>query len=261
MGFGYALTNWNSMTDTIKFVGLDNFRTIFATGEYLKYISNTVVFTVVTSIFEAVIGISLALVLNTHLKSKNILRSIFFLPQTVAPLIIGLIFSSIFAPSGIINDFLKMIGLGAFTHSWLTETKFAMPAVMSVEVWRWAGLNMVIFLAGLQIIPKAYYEAASIDGASRWQKFKNITVPYIIPAVTINTVLNAIHGLKVFDIIFSLTNGGPGTVTEVLSTSVYREYGAGHYGLSTALNLVMFILTTVVACTLQVIISKREVEV
>jgi len=263
MGFAYSMTNWNSMNDKVKFIGLHNFETIFLSnnGEYLKYIWNTLWFAIITSLFEAIIGIGLALLLNGELKTKSLLRSVFFLPQTISALIIGLMFTSIFARSGIINSFLTSIGLGFLTHDWLVDVSLAMPSVMFVEIWRYAGLNMVIFLAGLQMIPKEYYEAGEIDGASLWKQFTNITIPYIMPSITINTVLNMIHGLKVFDVVFVLTNGGPGNITEVLNTSVFREYAAGNYGLSSAEGLILFLITTAVALSVQAVISRKEVEI
>lgn len=262
MGFGYSLTNWNSMNNHVEFIGLHNYETIFLSnhGEYLKYIWNTLWFAIITSFFEAIIGIGLALLLNGKLKTKNVLRSIFFLPQTVSALILGLMFTAIFAQSGIINSLLSTIGLEFLTHDWLVDVNFAMPSVMLVEIWRYAGLNMIIFLAGLQMIPKEYYEASNIDGASTWKQFTNITIPYIMPSITINMVLNMIHGLKVFDVIFALTNGGPGNITEVLNTNVFREYASGHYGLSTAEGFILFLLTTIIALSIQVVISKKEVD-
>lgn len=263
MGFALSLTNWNEMSDHIKYIGLENFKDIFFTegNDYVKYIGNTMAFAVVTSIFEAAVGLLLALMLVGGKTVRNVLRMIFFLPNAIAPLIIGLVFTSILAPNGIVNAGLRLVGLGGWAHSWLTERAFALPSVMAVEVWRKAGLNMVIFIAALQMVPKNFYEAASIDGAGAAKQFFSITIPFILPSITINTVLNTINGLKVFDIVYALTNGGPGSATEVLNTSVYREYASGHLGLSTALGVVVFVFTVGLTVLVQRTLSSRELDI
>jgi raffinose/stachyose/melibiose transport system permease protein len=262
MGFALSLTNWNEMSDRIRYVGLSNFTDIFVTpgNDYLVYIWNTVVFAVVTSLLEAAMGLGLALLLLGGGKVRNAYRMIFFIPNAIAPLIIGLIFTSILAPNGIVNAALRLFAGDSLTHSWLTDRNFAFPSVMAVELWRRVGFNMVIFIAALQMIPKSYYEAADMDGAGRWRKLVAITIPFIMPSVTINMVFNAINGLKVFDVVFALTNGGPGDKTEVINTSVYREYSAGHWGLSTALGVITFVMTVTASILLQRTLSKREIE-
>ncbi|HBS46634.1 MAG TPA: sugar ABC transporter permease, partial [Paenibacillus sp.] len=229
MGIYYAFTNWNIYSDAIHFNGLDNFKVLFIdqSFKYVRPITNTVVFAFFTSVLEAVIGLSLAIMLNRKIFSRNTLRSVFFMPQAISTIVIGIIFTTILHPTGLLNNFLDLIGLDFLQQNWLTNTATAMPSVIAVEVWRYFGLNMVIFLAGLQGIDQSYYEAARIDGANSWNLFVKITIPFIMPAVTINTVLNIVHGFRAFDIVYALTNGGPGNATEVIATMVYREYSAG----------------------------------
>lgn len=263
MGVWYSFTNWNLTNfDNPKFIGLENYFTIFVKERdmYLTPVWKTLEFAVITAIFETIFGIGLALLLNREIKGKGILRGIFFLPFIMAPLIIGYIFSSVYHPNGILNNFLSSIGLDSLTHSWIAEKQFAFPAVMFTEIWRYVGLNMVIFIAGLQMVPKSFYESASIDGSSTWKQFIYITVPFIIPSLTVNTVLNIIHGINVFDIIVSLTNGGPGNATTVLNTVIYDEFASGRYGLASTLGVVIMVLTAVIAFVVQVQLSKREVD-
>ena len=182
------------------------------------------------------------------------------MPIIISPLIIGIIFKSIFHPNGLLNEALNALGLSAITNSWLTNSDTAFGAVMSVEVWRYIGFNMAIFLAGLQMIDKTYYEASEIDGASRLKQFWHITVPCLMPSITINIVLNVMNGLKVFDVVFTLTNGGPGDLTDVLNTVIFREYSKGRYGFSTALGVVLFVLTAVLAAGIYLPLSRKEVE-
>ena len=156
------------------------------------------------------------------------------------------------------NEFLRTVGLGAIARGWLTNRQTALGAVIAVEIWKSVGLNMVIFLAGLQMIEREYYEAAQLDGASAIDQFRYITWPFLRPSVTINVILNTIHGLKVFDIVMSLTNGGPGNTTQVISTFVFKTYGMGAYGLSNALSTFIFLMTTVIALSTLKLIAPKE---
>lgn len=248
MGLCLSLTDWNAVSDEIHFVGLQHFVDIFTNKRYLLVIKNTIIFAVVTTVFKNVIGLGMALALNKQFRSRNFLRTIFFFPVMLSPLIIGLVFKSIYNPEyGVINEFLQAIGLEALCRDWLGDISVAMGAVIAVEIWRLVGQNMVIYVAGLQAIPEDYTEAASIDGASGFQKLIYIIIPQLLPSITINLILNLIAGLKVFDLVFVLTNGGPARMTEVLNTVIYKEYSSGRYGFSTALGLIMFVFTCIVA--------------
>jgi raffinose/stachyose/melibiose transport system permease protein len=136
-----------------------------------------------------------------------------------------------------------------------------MPTVISVEVWRMAGYCMVIFLAGLQTIPKSYYEAAEMDGAGYLQRLGHITLPFLRPALTVTTILNLVYGLTAFDIIFVLTRGGPGRITSVMNTAVFFEFSYGRYGIATALGVIIFAITLVIAFFTLKLLQRRETEV
>jgi raffinose/stachyose/melibiose transport system permease protein len=262
IGFGYGLTNWNAWSDTLRWIGLENFAEILSGDpRYLVYIENTVLFAVVTTALKVVIGLALALLLSGGLKSSNALRTVFYLPVVLSPLVIGLIFTSIFNPTrGLLTQALRALGLSSLTRNWLVDLSTAMPAVMGVEVWRMSGYCMVIFLAGLKVIPPNLFEAADIDGASAAQKFLRITLPFLQPALSINVILNLIWGLKVFDLVFVLTRGGPGYATGVLNTAVFFEYSSGRYGMATALGVVIFLITSVVALLVLRALNSRTVE-
>ncbi|WP_152396429.1 carbohydrate ABC transporter permease [Paenibacillus guangzhouensis] len=260
MGFYYSLTNWNAMSDQVKFIGLDNFREVFTDPSNFRFIYNTLMFALVTSLFKAVIGLALALMLNEGMKSKNVLRTIFFMPVVISNLIVGLIFQQIYNPdTGILNEFLHAIGLGALSQSWIGDPKLAIWSSMGVEIWKAAGFNMVIFLAGLQMVPKEMYEAADIDGANYWNKLMKVTIPFLIPSITINMMLNVISGLKVFDVIFALTNGGPGRASEVINLTIFNQFGLGTYGYGTALGVLLFVFLAVISVGLVKIFTRSEV--
>ena len=171
VGIYFGFTNWNVYSSDIKFCGLDNFKFIFLDQpfKYVRPIMNTIVFALATSVFEVALGLGLAMLLNGKVFGRNVLRSVYFIPQAVSTIVIGIMFTTILSPTGLLNNFLDVIGLDMLQRKWLITLQTAMPSVIGVEVWRYFGLNMVIFLAGLQGIDKTYYEAARIDGANKWQ--------------------------------------------------------------------------------------------
>ncbi|MDD3402765.1 MAG: sugar ABC transporter permease [Hespellia sp.] len=259
MGLALSFTDWNAMNDEIHFVGLSHFKEIFANQRYLLVILNTIIFALATTILKNVLGIGMALALNKQFKTRNFLRTLFFFPVMLSPLIIGLVFKSVYNPdTGIVNAVLGVLGLNGLQHDWLGDVNTALAAVIIVEVWRLVGQNMVIYIAGLQAISDDYLEAADIDGATAFQKLRYIIIPQLRPSITINLILNLIAGLKVFDLVFVLTNGGPARATEVLNTVIYKEYSSGRYGFSTALGMIMFVFTCIVAFSVLRAMTKEE---
>lgn len=231
--------------ETAKFIGFENYMKIMQDPELFKVIIRTLVFAIVTTIFKNVIGFLLALAFNKGLKTKNILRAIFFLPAMLSPLIIGLIFGSIFMKAGFANQFLGMLGFENVSRAWLTTKETALGTSMFVEIWRQVGYHMVIYLAGLQLIDTSYYEAASVDGARPFQQLIYITLPRILPSLIINLLLSLSQGLKAFDIVFVLTGGGPNGATELINTLVFSQFGKKLYGLSSAYGVVLFVITAI----------------
>jgi raffinose/stachyose/melibiose transport system permease protein len=262
IGIGYSFTDWSAYSDKLNFVGLNNFKLIFSADEdYMAIILNTLKFTFITTILKNVFGLLLALLLTKSIKFLNLHRGIMFMPSVLSTLIIGMIFKSILDPvDGLLNSFLKTIGLGFFAGKWLVTTKLAFGSVMAVDIWRGTGYIMTILIAGILSISTTYYEAASIDGASGFQKFRYITFPLLLPTLATTTVLNIIYGLKVFDMIYALTNGGPGkTTTEVLYTAVFKKFGTGQYAVGTALSSVMFLFMAIIGFFMIKIMTKDEV--
>lgn len=258
-GIGFSFTNWNSMKADISFVGLRNYIEIFnPRNSYLLAIKNTFIFTVFATIGKIGLGLLLALFFNRKFPTQPILRGIYFMPFAISSLIIGIVFTSVLAPDGVLNAILSAVGLESITRGWLTNKSTALISVICVEIWKSIGLNMVIFLAGLQMIDRDYYEAAALDGAGKLALFRYITMPFLLPSITINLILNTIHGLKVFDIVMALTNGGPGNATQVINTFVFKTYGMGAYGLSNALSTFIFIVTTLIALATLKLIAPKE---
>lgn len=248
IGLFFSFTNWNSMSDTVKFIGLGNYKKIFTDPAMWHVFGNNIFYAVMTSLLKAAVGLALAVALNRHLKGRNALRTLFFLPMCIANLIVGLVFQQILHPTnGILNGFLSAIGLGALAQNWLIDPNVVMWSCVALEVWKAAGFNMIIFLAGLQSVPQEMYEACDIDGATGWQKFSRVTFPLIMPSVVINMLLNVISGLKVFDVIFTLTNGGPGRASEVVNITIFKQFSLGDYGYGTALNTILFVVLSIIS--------------
>lgn len=247
-GIGFAFTDWNSYRTEVNFVGLENFETIFSPDKtYLNYFSNTLVFTISTSVLKLVFGLSLALLLNQGIKRfVHLYRTMIYLPAVLPTLVVALVFKSILNPgTGLLNTFLRSIGADALASPWLVDPRIALGSVIGVDTWKGVGYIMVILLAGLQTIPREYYEAAEVDGANAWARFRYITLPMLMPAIVVVTVLNVLYGLRVFDIVYALTNGGPGYATEVLSTGIFRAFSQGLYGLGTAITSILFVILIV----------------
>lgn len=260
--FILSMTDWNiNRFYEPVWAGLDNFKYIFKDPKFLLSSKNTLIFAVASAALKTVLGLILALALNRKLKTKNVMRTIYYLPAVLSMVVVGIIMKSVFSMDGIFNQLLGSIGLESLQKDWIMNKSTAMIVVIFADVWRWTGFNMAIFLAGLQGIDQEYYEAAKVDGASGWSMLKNITLPLLMPAFTINIVFNVIGGLKVFDQVFIITGGGPGYATQVLSTYVFNNYSQGLLGRSTAMSLVLFIVVYCAATLVNYYLKKKEVDI
>ncbi|TCL75129.1 carbohydrate ABC transporter membrane protein 1 (CUT1 family) [Hydrogenispora ethanolica] len=262
VGIYYSFTDWNSFDPAIHFVGLANFKKVFSADElYGFYIWNTIKFTLFTTFLKTLIGFGAALLLIRNVKWINFHRMVMFSPQVLSFVIVGLIFRSLFNPTeGFINETLKLIGLGALGQNWLGDIKWAFSSIMAVDTWKGAGYLMVLFIAGLKSIPEMYYEAAEIDGANYFQKMAKVTLPLIMPVITITLVLNITYGLRVFDSVYVLTNGGPGFATGVLNTVVFKEFSKGTYAVGSALSTILFVFICTFCYFLIQAMNKKEVD-
>jgi raffinose/stachyose/melibiose transport system permease protein len=262
MGFYLSFTDWNRYSSEINFVGLENFILIFSKQNYWQSIRNSLIFTIVTILLKTMIELMLALLLTKGLKRFfNFHRVMIYLPAIIPMIVVGIVFRSILHPAtGVLNEFLRGIGLDFLAQQWLTNPDIALYSVIFVDTWKGVGYIMVILIAGLQVIPSEYYEAAQIDGANSWDEFWKITLPLLMPTLTVTTVLNLLYGLKVFDIVWVLTNGGPGYATETVYTVVFKEFSKGRYGVSTALSTLLFVIMSLFGYLLIKAMHKRELE-
>lgn len=260
--FVMSMTDWNiNRFYQPEWIAFENFRYIFQDPKFLLSAKNTLIFAVASSVLKTLLGLILALALNRKLKTKNLMRTVYYLPAVLSMVIVGIMMNSIFSVDGVFNQLLGSLGLEFLQKDWIMNKDTAMGIVIFADVWRWTGFNMAIFLAGLQGIDQTYYEAAKVDGASGWKMLKNIILPLLMPSFTINIVFNVIGGLKVFDQVFIITGGGPGYATQVLSTYVFNNYSQGLLGRSTAMSLILFIVVYVTATLVNNYLKKKEIDI
>ncbi|MBQ5533711.1 MAG: sugar ABC transporter permease [Lachnospiraceae bacterium] len=261
IGIGYSFTDWSAYSPDLHFVGFRNFLEVFSgENDYFRYITNTVWFTIITTIAKTGLGLLFAVALSRNIKWKNFHRGILYLPSILPILVTGLVFTSILNPkTGFLNEFFRAVGLDFLANKWLVDPKLAFGSVMAVDIWRGVGYIMTLLIAGILAIPDIYYEAAAIDGANAWQRFRYITLPMLRQTLAVTIVLNVIYGLKIFDMVYALTNGGPGHRTEVLYTAVYKMMSKGLYAEGTTISSVLFIFMVIIGFFMVKILTKDEV--
>lgn len=255
--FYFALTRW-SMFDS-QFIGLDNFVTFFTEPMLLQGFLNTFVYGFVTSGLKVVLGLALAVLLTGSILGRGYLRSTIFFPVLVSTIGIGITFKILMDPfDGLINTTLAAVGIDG--PGWLTDPAWALMSVAFVDVWKGVGIATLIFIAGIVAIPQEYFEAAKVDGAGSWKVFRSITLPLVQPATATVVLLSLIGGLRSFELIWAMTRGGPGFSSDVIASVIYKQYQAGFYGLSTAGNVILFIVVTAIIVPIQYFLNRRQVE-
>ncbi len=247
LGAGYAFTNWDGLTSP-KWLGLANFSEFFGNSESAEVLLHTLEIGVAYVIGVNLVGLGLAVGLESTLKSRGILRAVFFLPAVISPLVVAFIWKFMLDANGAINEALAAVGLGSLEKPWLGEPTLALASVVVVMIWQFAGYHMLIYSAGLQGIQAELREAAAVDGAGPWRRFRDITLPLLRPTMTISVALSTITSFMVFDQVIALTGGGPAGATETLGTYVYKQaFVNGRYGYSAAVALLLVIGVCAVA--------------
>ena len=253
----FSLTVWDF--NGFTFCGIENFIMFFEEKSLRIGIRNSIVYAVLTCVFKLGISFFIALFLTSKIKTKTIQRSIVFFPNLVSTVAVGITFTALMHPSkGLFNKCLTAIGLPGV--DWLVNPDLVLFSVIGVEVWKGLSIATVIFIAGIQSIDKTYYEAAVVDGANFWQRVRNITIPLSRSAMNSIILLSFIGGLRGFDLIWSMTGGGPGFATDVMASIIYKQYLSGFYGLSTAGNVIMLVVIMLIAFPLQKFLLSREVD-
>ncbi len=261
MGFYYTFTEWNGMDlGNAKWTGMKNIIKIFTDDErFWHAFWFTTKFTVAAVVVTNVMAFLLSLLLTRNLKSRNFLRTVFFLPNVIGGLLLGYIWYFIFVRG--FRAIGEATNIGFFNLQWLGTPNTAFWGIVIVFVWQTAGYMMIIYIAAMISVPKDLIEAAKIDGAGAWQLLRSVTVPLIMPAITICLFLTTSNSFKMFDLNLSLTAGGPGNATESIALNVYREGLVNNrYGLGTAKAMIFFFGVALITVTQVWITKKKEVE-
>lgn len=255
--FYFALTRWTLFDST--FIGFDNFVTFFTEPMMFQSLINTFIYAFLTSGAKVVLGLALGVLLTGAILGRGYLRSTIFFPVLVSTIGVGVTFKVLMDPfDGLINKSLAVFGIDG--PDWLTDPALAIYSIALVDIWKGVGIATLIYIAGIVAIPQEYYEAAKVDGAGAWKNFWHITLPLVRPATATVVLLSLIGGLRSFELIWAMTRGGPGFSSDVLASVVYKQYQAGFYGLSTAGNVVLFVVVAAIIIPIQYFLTRRQVE-
>lgn len=259
MSFFYSFTNWSVYNTTLEFRGLDNYIKLFQDKKTIGAVGNTIKYALLITVFQNVIAILLAVYLNKKVAGVNFVKSLVFLPAVLSILVVGFLFQYIMtsADYGLLNNIIQFFG--GEPVNWLGDGKIALYSVLITQVWQWSGWSMVIYFANLQTIDGSLYEAADIDGANSVSKFFKITLPLLYPAVSFNILMSLVGGMKIFDVIFAMTKGGPGYATETIMTTMIREgFNSGRNAYASALAVVFFIVVFILSRIVLKMLGKWE---
>lgn len=260
IGIYYAFFEWDGIAANPKvFVGFDNFLQLVEDKRFLESAWLTILFTVLSVITINIIGLAFALLVTSKIKTAHAGRTLLFMPYLIGGLILGYIWQFIFLELFTLVG--EVTGLDNIFFNWLIDPEFALFGLVFVFTWQMAGYIMIIYIAGLQGIPNDVIEASKIDGASPWQRFRRITLPLLMPALTISLFLTLSSAFKIYDVNLSLTGGGPANATELFAMNIYNEiFGSGNYGFGQAKAIVFFLIVAAITLTQVYITKKREVE-
>lgn len=246
VGVYYSLTDWNGISKNYKIVGLKNYIKVLGDSRFREAISFNIVYTVMLVLCIIVISLAIALVLNNIKRFSTLFRSVFFLPAVISMVTVGLIWNELFYRALPLVG--QLLNIEWLSTSLLGQSDKAILAILLVNLWQGCSIPIVLFLAGLQSVPQELYEAATIDGAGNWSKFKNVTIPYLIPVLNMVIITQTKAGLTIFDYIKVMTNGGPAQATEAVGLLIFRHsINEGKFGYSVAESMILFVVVAFVA--------------
>jgi|SRR5690625_2586516 len=258
----YSMFSWNGISDSMSYIGFDNYTRMFGDKRFYNAVGNTFLYAIAKTILVNILALFLAVLVDNVIKGKIFFRNIIFIPVLLSGIVLGFIWSIMYNSNfGIINSLLDTLGLESLQRDWLGDPAIARISLIVTMVWKQAGYHMIIYLAALQSIPKDLIEASNLDGANAWNRFWKITFPLLAGAVTINFTLSFFNGMKIFEEIAVMTDGGPGFTTENLPYLIYKvAFGNYQYGYGTALAVILFVLTMVFTIVQNKFLRDREVD-
>lgn len=260
--FYYSITDFNGINYDFDFVGFKNYAKVLSNGTLTNSMKNTLIYAVVTVVISNILGLAIAMILNTKIKLKGLFRTCAYFPALFSAIVVGFIWSYVYMPeAGMIANLISMFGGDGAAFNPLGNYKTALFAIAFVEIWKGFGTTMIIYLAGLQTVDESLLEAASIDGCTEWQKIRFVKLPLISATITINVILSVIAGLKAFDYAFIMTNGGPGKSTKTLMFQVYETaFTDQKMGRASAFSVLAFAFIIIVTVLMLIYMNKKEVE-
>jgi raffinose/stachyose/melibiose transport system permease protein len=256
-----SLFRWGGFGAPENFVGLENFRKLFADEVFLGDLWRGLVLIVLAIVLQLPFALAIAVLLNQRMRGRAVYRVVFFAPYVLSEVITGVLFTMIFAPgSGLADQTLEAIGLGGHGIGWFSESSTVLPTLFLVMTWKYFGFHMILYLAALQNVPAEVLEAASIDGAGPWQRFRHVTLPLLGPTLRISVFLSIIWSIQLFDLVWVISGGGPVHASETMAITMF-EYGFRRYqmGYANAISVVMFLLSFVFALFYQRYVMRRDV--
>lgn len=254
--FYFGFCQWD--LHTAKWTGLQNLKTFFTMVNTKDAIKNTIVFTLVGTSINVIVGLILAVCFTSGIKTQGYFKAILFIPSLFGSVVIASAWSSVLHPYGILNQFLGKFGVAPI--KWLTDSKWALISCIAVNEWKGIGTTLMIYIGGLSAIPSTYYEAAAIDGVTSTQKFFKITLPLILPSLRSVLTLSMIGGFRHYEMVYSLTGGGPGYSTELIGSAVYKLFANSLFGLATMGYLIIFVFACFVVIPINRYIASKEVD-
>jgi raffinose/stachyose/melibiose transport system permease protein len=255
----FAFTDWSGFQTAINWTGLGNFSALNHLGILWPPIEVTLKYAVIATVVQNTFSLSMALLLHETTKTTVFFRALYFVPVLIAPVAAGYIWHAILAPNGPLNAAIGIFSSG-FNYNWLGHPTSALISVASIDAWRYSGLVTLVYVAGLNAIPRSLTDAAKVDGANAWRRFWHIRFRLLAPAFTFSVVVTLLGSISAFDIVQSTTLGGPGVSTTTLNIVVFQEYGGGFFGQSAALSLTVAVIVVVIAIPLLAFLRRREVD-
>ncbi len=263
LNFVLSFTDWSSRRPNPQFIGTDRFEELLGDEDVWNALWTTLRFAIIVMVIENIVALSLALGLEKSSRFNTGMRTVFFLPVLISPLAAGYVFLGILqtqgALNGILGGFTALVDLPVPRIEWLADSTWTLVLIACIHGWKYGGIHMLIYIAGLKAIPHEVIEAARIDGAGRWDTIRRVKMPLLAPAFTFNIALTLVGALSIFDIIIATTRGGPGRATEVLNMVVFQVFGSGRFSYATAVSLVLFVVILLVAFPLIWFLRRREV--
>ncbi len=254
----YSLYDWNGLEKLDHFIGLDNFRRAFGDKNFRAALRHNLIIVVLSVGLQIPFALGLALLLNSAIKGRALLRTLFFAPYVLSEVVTGVVWRQILRPRGLLDQTMGWFGLADHTQGWLSDPKIVLYSLFFVISWKYFGFHMVLMLAGLQQIPKELGEAAEIDGATAWQRFRYVTLPLLGPTIRVSVFLSIIGALQLFDLVWVTTKGGPIGASSTMATFLYDQFRKSLFGYASAVSIVIFGLSLVVALLYQRFALRRD---